>query len=414
MRVCMLVYNPLTHDARVFREASALAAEGHSVDVVGFHVRGLEEVEARDGFTIRRIRRRSLRVWLRRQRRRLGWAWLRLLAALGRPRSPQTLPAAGPGGVLQRWQKLLDYWWQGYRLARELPPADVYHAHDLNTLPLGVAAARRAGAALVYDSHELFPERQVLRLAEKPVWRLIERLLIKRADRMITVSDRYAEEFVRRYGVERPLVLLNCPELRGRVPANGSGRSLRRKADLDGDAPIVIFQGLIALERGLEDLVAAAKQLPEVAVVMLGQGSFIPQLQELVDAEGVGDRVKLPGPVPSEELLSYTAGATIGVAPIEGGSLSQAYTVQNKIFEYMGAGLPIVATRLPGTERIIEEHEVGLFCEPGDVGGLADAIRRLLTDQELYRRLRENAIAASKIFNWEQESKKLLALYATL
>jgi glycosyltransferase involved in cell wall biosynthesis len=231
---------------------------------------------------------------------------------------------------------------------------------------------------------------------------------------VITVSERYADELVSRYGIERPLVLLNCPVLNGRLPSNGSAELLRRTAGLDNDLPIVVFQGLITRERGLEQLIGAAKRLPEVAVVMLGNGTYAEELQRLIDEEGVGDRVKLPGAVPEDELLANTAGGTVGVSPIEGTSISQAYTVQNKIFEYIGAGLPVLATRLPGTAPIIEEYGFGLFFEPGDSDSLAGAIERVLGDRELYEELRAKAVEASKIFNWEQESRKLVSLYTSL
>ena len=418
MRVCMFVYNPLTNDARVFREAAALVERGHAVDVIGRHNRGLEQTEERDGFTIHRVRPDPVHKRLR----RLATAALDRVGfkrvAAGLRRRAMGPPDGGPPqkrrSLLYRELMLRDWHRRALRLAKGLGPADVYHAHDLNTLPLAARAARAADALLVYDSHEIYLERWQVTAAERRIWGPVERRLIGRADRMITVSERFADEFVRRYGIERPLVLLNCPDLPGSLPA-GAAERLRQRAELGGsDEPIVLYQGMIQPERGLEDLVEAAKSLDRGVVVMMGWGVSTSRLRQSIDAAGLGDRVRLVDPVPLGELFSYTSGATIGVAPTEWKGMSQAYTVQNKIFEYMGAGLPIVTTRLPGTERIIEDHDVGLLCDPGDPPALAAAINRLLADRELYERLRANAIAASKLFNWQRERTKLLDLYEQL
>jgi glycosyltransferase involved in cell wall biosynthesis len=143
----------------------------------------------------------------------------------------------------------------------------------------------------------------------------------------------------------------------------------------------------------------------------MGSGSMREQLQGDVERAGLTDRVRVLGPVAPEVLLRYTAGASVGVAPIEANHLSYYYSAPNKLYEYLAAGLPVVATRLPEMQRVIEEHDVGLLVEPGDVRGLSEAINRLLEEPDLYERFRANALEASKVFNWEAESKKLQALY---
>jgi glycosyltransferase involved in cell wall biosynthesis len=437
----MLVYNSVTHDSRIFREAAALVEQGHSVEVIGRLGKGLEQVEERDGFTILRVTRDPMRMRLRRRRRRLRTARFALLRTLGSLRRGK-LPArrredaggpprtARPDGVvskegrqgpkqpqrrrpgpLHRLAMVFGYWRRGASLAKEWP-ADVYHAHDLNTLPLGVLAARRAGAPLIYDSHELFTERGNIRPFEKRFWRAVERLLIRRPTQVITVCDSFAEQLAGRYGIERPKTVLNLPDLAAGVPAaNGE---LRRRASIANGEPIVLYQGKVSAERGLEHLVEAAAGLERGVVVIMGSGRLHPQLQEMVDSAGLGERVRLIGPVPPEELLATTAGASIGVAPIEGKSPSYYYAAPNKLFEYLGAGIPVVATRLPEMERVVNEREVGLLCEPGDPDGLAEAINRLLGDDELYERLRSNAVAAAKVYNWQNEKSKLLDVYAGL
>ena len=422
----MFVFNPLTNDARVFREAGALARQGHTVDVIGWYRRGLDEVEARDGFTIHRVRaepphKRLARIAAEGYRRlglHRGVNGMTERMARGEAQ-PVAAQSGWPGpqkrrSLLYRELMLRDWHRRALRLAKRLGPADVYHAHDLNTLPVAERAARWADARLIYDSHEIYLERWLVTPLERRIWRRIERRLIGRADEVITVCDPIADELGRRYGIEKPTVLLNCPDLAAAVPAGSSGR-LDELAQLGGsDEPIVLYQGMIQPERGLEDLVEAAKSLDRGVVVMVGRGVWMSKLQEEIDSSGLSERVRMTGPVPPGELPSYTAGATIGVAPFDGKSLNSRWTSPNKLFEYLAAGLPVVATRLPVLESVVERYEVGLLCEPADPASLAAAINRLLADRELYERLRVNAIEASKVFNWDQESKKLLDVYGRL
>jgi glycosyltransferase involved in cell wall biosynthesis len=411
MLVRMFAYNALTNDARVFRQARALAERGHAVEVVGWSRPGLAASEERDGFTILRVRRDPVH-W---RARRFAWRLYRgLWRRLGRPVNPNPPPQRRKG-FWHRQLTLIDWLRRVRRLSGERSPADVYVAHDLNTLPVAAAAARRAGARLLYDSHELFVERGLLSPVERPIWKLVERRLIRRADIVTTVSEPIAAELARRYGVETPTLIQNCPDLPERTPdARAAAERLRDRAGLDGDEPIILYQGAIQPERGLFDLVEAAGRIGRGVVVLMGSGRLKEELRERIDAAGLAQRVRLVDPVPPEELLGYTAGATIGVHPMELRSLNNYYAAPNKLFEYMAVGLPVVVSRLPVMERVVTEHEIGLICEPSDPPSLAAAIDRLLSDDELYERCRRNALAAAEVYNWGNESQKLIALYDEL
>lgn len=314
---------------------------------------------------------------------------------------------------MHRRLNLLDYSLRARRLVMRRP-ADAYHALNLDTLPVAVAAARRSHAPVVYDARELYYDRAVIPSLEKRLWWLIERMLIKRVDQVIAPCESFAEELVRRHGIVKPAVVMSCPERPSQIPSGAVAR-LRNKAALqDTDEPIILYQGRIQADRGLAQLVHAAGQLTKGVVVIMGEGNAKTMLQQMVAEAGLSERVRILDAVPSDELLSYTAGASIGVAPIEGNHLSYYYSAPNKLFEYLAAGLPVVASRLPEMERVIEQHEVGLLSEPGDTDGLASALNRLLGDETLRERLSRNAREAAKIYTWEYESRKLVSLYERL
>ncbi len=137
-------------------------------------------------------------------------------------------------------------------------------------------------------------------------------------------------------------------------------------------------------------------------------------LRRLIREEGLMDRVYFFGPVAPEEVTWYAASADIGVIAIRNVSLSFYYCSPNKLFECIAAGLPVVGSNFPDMKKVIEGYNVGVTCDPDDPRDIADAIEYILSDESRYEEMRKNALEAAKVFNWENESKKLLTLYEGL
>jgi glycosyltransferase involved in cell wall biosynthesis len=319
---------------------------------------------------------------------------------------------------LLRWSLLpfhrplcfLDYYVRAYRLVREAP-SDVYHGHDLNALPVAWWSRHKLGGKLIYDSHEIYTETSNLRRLERKVAALVERFLIRRVDAVITIHDTAADELARRYGVPKPSVVKNCP----RIPP-GCNRTTRLKDAIglaDSDL-IVLYQGGFTKGRGLPHLIQAMTYLPEhMKLVMMGWGRIEPELRVLTEELGLLDcRVFFIPPVPQNELLHWTASANVGVIPYQAVSLNNYLCMPNKLFEYMGAGLPIVASAFPELTRVIEGALAGVTFDPEVPESIAAAVNRVLGDADLRARMSENARKASLIYNWENEEKSLLAVYS--
>ena len=250
-RVCMFVTNGVSIDTRVIKEAASLTAAGHEVTVLGLREPGQAPQETLEGFAIRRLRPDTLRT------RRAGWR-----------------AALAPAGMA--WA-LADYWTRAF-LAATAERFDVYHAHDLVTLPVAWAARARRGGAVVYDAHELFTELSRLDLFSRAFFRVLETLLIRRADRVITVNDSIAAELSRRYGVATPRVLRNCPRTFGRRP-DPAESPLRERARVPAGRAIVLYQGLYMPHRGLENLVRAAAAFEKAHLVFMGWGPLLDNLK---------------------------------------------------------------------------------------------------------------------------------------
>jgi glycosyltransferase involved in cell wall biosynthesis len=214
---------------------------------------------------------------------------------------------------------------------------------------------------------------------------------------------------VRRFGVARPLVLLNCPPRPIAPPARV--RRISAALGLPDDRQIVLYHGGFSPGRGIEQLIDAIGQVPEATLVLMGYGSLQATIEARVAAAELVDRVRVLPAVPQEELIAWIAGADVAAMPIQPTTLNHQLTVPNKLFEAMAAGVPVVASDLPGMAPIVRETGCGLLVDPTDPVALAVAIRTVLDappDQRAaWRRGGLEAVATR--YSWEHQVPLLLA-----
>jgi glycosyltransferase involved in cell wall biosynthesis len=239
---------------------------------------------------------------------------------------------------------------------------------------------------------------------------LPERLVIGRADAVITVCDSIADELAKRYHIIRPHVVRNVPEYQ---PV-WQPVDLHKRLNIADDVPLVIYQGAVTANRGLEQLIDAMVLLDRIAFIVLGDGPLLGFIRRLVYQRDLDNRVHLLGRVPLADLPSYTAGADIGVSLIQNACLSYYYCLPNKLFEYLHAGLPVVVSNFPEMGRVVRQFNVGELANPADPAEIAAAIRRILDDPACYGRRGLNARTAAAHFTWALEARQLLQVYRQL
>jgi glycosyltransferase involved in cell wall biosynthesis len=161
----------------------------------------------------------------------------------------------------------------------------------------------------------------------------------------------------------------------------------------------------------LEQLIEAVALLTRGVLVVLGDGPLLQQMKRDISQLGLTQRVHLLGRVSMAELPSYTAAANVGVALIQNVCLSYYYCLPNKLFEYLQAGVPVVASDFPEIRRVVQEFEVGELVDPSRPTEIAGAIQRLIDDPARYARLCLNARKAAERMNWEQEEERLIHVY---
>ena len=301
---------------------------------------------------------------------------------------------------------------------------DLVWANDYSTLHPGRRIARERDAKLVYDSCELWLEtvnqffpttaplpkalafRTIIGLC-RAIGNREEPRMVEDADLLITANESYADVLRKRLRRDDVTVVLNCPEL---VELQSSDR-IRREVGLSAADRIVLYQGMMNAGRGLPELIMSARRFPDdVRLVLLGHGTLESSLRRAVDDAGLETRVFMPGLVPQAELHEWTASADLGVLILQPFNLSKRLALANKIFEYMAAGIPILTTDLPENRRIIDQCECGWLVADAKPTVVAEQVSRILEDpQEMRRRGANGRRWFEARYNWENESKRLLA-----
>lgn len=295
--------------------------------------------------------------------------------------------------------------------ARRLP-ASVIVAHDLPLLAVGVALAKERNARLVYDSHELYCEQEFSR-GQRLSWARIERKHIGSCDRIITVNPSIAREIERRYGVTGVEVIYNAEK---HVPLKRGSRYLHERFGIAPERPVLLFQGGLSAGRNIEMLVEAMKfpQVDNVHLVLLGSGQLALRLQRLITRNGLQARVHLHPAVAQSELLDITRSADAGVIPYQPICLNNYYCTPNKLFEFIAAGLPILASDLPELRRLVQGNGIGMVADLSSPQLIAEAVEALFAERERMLAWRERLLVVRPRLSWQAEGEKLKRIYRTL
>lgn len=173
-----------------------------------------------------------------------------------------------------------------------------------------------------------------------------------------------------------------------------------------------LYVGSLRPWKGLATTLDALSFAPRARLDIVGgdlDGTDARALRHLVRAHGLEARVRLHGSVPQPALRPFLARASAGILSLDGRfSIAARYTSPLKLFEYLAAGLPVLATRLPSLSEVIVDGENGLLFEPGDARALGLAMRRLGEDPTLRERLARGALEAAPRFTWERRAESIL------
>ena len=282
--------------------------------------------------------------------------------------------------------------------------ADIYFAEDLYTLPFVTVIAKIRHAKIYYNSRELYsclgglrnrPRLQALISA-------IEKVFIKKVDLVITTGEMDSAFLEKLYGIRNTLVIRNIPLLQTAT----SKVDFRKKYNLPNEMNILLYQGVLLEGRGIVPVLNAMTKIQHVALIILGDGQQKINFQKLAEELKVADRVFFEGTVSQKELINYTAGGDIGLSLIENISVSYYHALPNKMFEYIMAGLPVLASDLPQMKKIIDTYQVGECIKIEDEDIIVTTLNDWINNPGKLETYRVNCAKAAEELNWQKEYER--------
>ena len=286
--------------------------------------------------------------------------------------------------------------------------ANLLLSNDLDTILPNFFVSRLKGIKMIYDSHEYFTETPELihRPKVQRVWKRIEEFAVPKLGEMITVCDSIADLFRQKYGV-KVHVIRNIPPQKA-LPPKGDKAEL----GLPLDKHLLVLQGSgINIQRGAEELVQAMQYLNDCHLMIIGGGDVLPILKQMVIDLNIADRVRFLPRMSYANMMGYTQNAELGFCLDKDTNLNYRFSLPNKLFDFIQAGVPIVASHLTEIEKIIRRYDIGSFIENHDPKTIAATIQDALSDAERYGKWKQNLTVAAQDLRWENEEKALLAIY---
>jgi glycosyltransferase involved in cell wall biosynthesis len=276
--------------------------------------------------------------------------------------------------------------------------ADLICAIDLDTILPVLIASKIKGSRRVYDAHELFCEMK--EIVSRPfiykIWKSTERFAVPKFKYGYTVNEPIANEFEKMYGVSYP-VIMNAPFFKELVIPEKSEK-------------YILYQGAVNEGRSFETLIPAMKSVA-AKLVIAGSGNYIDDAKKLVNEWGLQDKIVFKGRMLPEELFQVTIKAWIGVTLFEPGALSNYFSLANRYFDYMHAGVPQLCVNYPVYAALNKTKPVAVLTDNLTSENLAQLLNHLLENSVLYNTLQENCLEQRKTLNWQREEKKLIDFY---
>lgn len=276
--------------------------------------------------------------------------------------------------------------------------ADILCAIDLDAILPNYYVSKWKKIPLVYDAHEYFTE--VIEVTNRPkikkIWEAIEAKVVPHLKYAYTVNTSLARLYKEKYNVDFESI------------RNISRLTTLSKKTLS-EKPYIIYAGALNAGRGLEETIEAMQQC-EINLMICGDGNLTEHLKDQVKELNLEHKVIFKGYVQPEELQQLVEGAYAGILVLKNEGLSYYYSLANKFFDYLHAGIPQITTDFPEYKTLNEAYHVAVYAELNPES-IAHAINQLVNDHDLYKKLQENALIARQELNWQKESEKLITFY---
>jgi glycosyltransferase involved in cell wall biosynthesis len=293
--------------------------------------------------------------------------------------------------------------------------ADAIYTRDLGVAAVFLRIPRRLRAPLVYESHGYAPEvsealPELVPTARRPGAAKLARLrgreerVWRQAEGYVTITSGLADQLRTRFGHRDRLAV---------IPDGTRATASAPDPMLPRPDPVVGYAGHLYLWKGVDVLLESLARLPHARGLIVGGHEKEADLQRLKSAAGalgITARVTFTGQVAPSEVPRLLRKADVLALPNPASAISTFYTSPLKLFEYMAAGRPIVASDLPAIREVLRHEQTALLVPPGDPVALGAAVERLASDPSLGRALARAASAAVLDYSWERRAERIDAL----
>lgn len=362
---------PIVSESRIFRQTLAVSRASlfTEIEICGTPAPDLPHSEAlSEGRTIRRVGRVAKNV----------------------------------GGVVARIRYQISWSRQVYKHYSSSDLA-VVNAHSVAVLPVAAMLARRTGARLIYDTHELETETSTSRGLQGRVFKLVERMLIRRCDVTFVVNDLIKEWYEKTYAGIPAVSVVNAPD-RG---SDGISHDLRGAFEIPSARRLYIHVGNLVRSRNIPQIIDAFAKRPDDHLVFLGDGDLASTVDE---AALTHKNIHHHRSIDSDSVVPTLSSADVGICLIEPTCLSYELSLPNKAIEYAAAGVPFIHNELPAVRRLLS-NGLSEFTVESVTSDLGDVIDRLTDD--IIADAREE-LDHVRLPSWDTESSKMIAAYRRL
>ncbi len=275
---------------------------------------------------------------------------------------------------------------------------DIYCGIDLDTLLPVFLNARLKGKLIVYDAHEYFTELPEIvdRPIIKKMWLRLEKYLLPKIKYNYTVGAAIGEILSQKY--QQPYTIIR------NVPV------YQEEKENHFIQNYILYQGALNKGRGLEPLMQAMAFI-DAELYIAGEGDLSAELRDFASTLPHANKIRFLGYVRPSELKKYTLEAKIGVNFIENIGLSYYYSLSNKFFDYIHAGLPQITMDYPEYASLNAKYHVALLIADLKPNIIATSVNSLLQDAMFYSQLKQNTVIAAKELNWQKEELSLIQFY---
>jgi len=282
---------------------------------------------------------------------------------------------------------------------------DLLLANDLDTLLPNYLISKLFSKKLIYDTHEYFTEVPELigRKRTRSFWLFIEKFIFPKLKNVITVNDKLAAIYSQKYHV--PVAVIK------NVPFDKRFNDTRPITYGKPNQKVIVYQGSLNMGRGLQLMIDTMPYLKNCILVIIGDGYMFQELKSRVAALALQEKVLFLGKVLPKDLHDFTKSADLGISLEEDLGLNYRYALPNKLFDYIQAGIPVIASDLPLFNQLLTAFKVGEILKKREPKSLSSLIEYVILNKVIYiKPLKE----ASSFYNWNNEKKVLIEFIKTI